>query len=116
MCGIGALLDPGGTTKPEAVGRMVEALRHRGPDGDAVSRMGPATLVHTRLAIIDVAGGDQPLDTEDGSVSVLVKGDIYNHRELREQLEAKGHRFATTSASEVVPHLYEEHGSDCAKE
>jgi asparagine synthase (glutamine-hydrolysing) len=116
MCGIGALLDPGGTTKPEAAGRMVEALRHRGPDGDAVRRAGPATLVHTRLAIIDVAGGDQPIDTEDGNVSVIVNGEIYNHRELRAGLEERGHRFATNSDSEVVAHLYEEHGTDCARE
>src|SRR3954470_16960668 len=115
MCGIGALLDPGGTTKPEAAGRMVEALRHRGPDGDAVTRTGPATLVHTRLAIIDVAGGDQPLDSEDGNVSVIVNGEIYNHLELREGLEAKGHRFATHSDSDVIVHLYEEHGIDCVR-
>src|SRR3954469_24150366 len=115
MCGIGALLDPGGNTKPEAAGRMVEALRHRGPDGDAVTRTGPATLVHTRLAIIDVAGGDQPLDSEDGNVSVIVNGEIYNHLELREGLEARGHRFATHSDSEVVVHLYEEHGTDCVR-
>ncbi len=113
MCGIGALLDPGGTTQPEAAKRMAEALRHRGPDGDAVKRSGPATLVHTRLAIIDVAGGDQPLDSEDGQVSVIVNGEIYNHRELREQLETQGHVFATNSDSEVVVHLYEEHGTDC---
>src|SRR3954470_20649033 len=115
MCGIGALLDPGGATQPEAAGRMVEALRHRGPDGDAVTRTGPATLVHTRLAIIDVAGGDQPLDSEDGNVSVIVNGEIYNHLELREGLEAKGHRFASHSDSEVVVHLYEEHGTDCVR-
>src|SRR3954451_1329294 len=100
MCGIGALLDPGGATQPEAAKRMVDALRHRGPDGDAIKKAGPATLVHTRLAIIDVAGGDQPLDSEDGDVSVIVNGEIYNHRELREQLEARGHRFATNSHSE----------------
>src|SRR4051795_3253517 len=134
MCGIGALLDPGGTTKPEAAGRMVEALRHRGPDGDAVRRSGPATLVHTRLAIIDVAGGgppthppdgdgpgvrgggDHPIDPEEGNVSVIVNGEIYNHRELRAELEERGHRFATNSDSEVVAHLYEEHGTGCVRE
>jgi asparagine synthase (glutamine-hydrolysing) len=94
---------------------MVEALRHRGPDGDAVRRAGPATLVHTRLAIIDVDGGDQPLDSEDGSVSAIVNGEIYNHLELREQLVQRGHRFATRSDSEVVVHLYEEHGTDCVR-
>ena len=75
MCGIGALLDPGGTWPLGAAERMVEALRHRGPDGDALRRIGPLALAHTRLAIIDVAGGDQPLDSElvdPASVSRLV--------------------------------------------
>ena len=67
---------------------MVEALRHRGPDGEAVRRIGPLALAHTRLAIIDVAGGDQPLDSEDGRVTAIVNGEIYNHRELRDGLEA----------------------------
>ena len=83
MCGIGAILDPAGTAGPEAAERMVEALRHRGPDGDALRRIGPLALAHTRLAIIDVAGGDQPLDSEDGAVTAIVNGEIYNQRELR---------------------------------
>jgi asparagine synthase (glutamine-hydrolysing) len=110
MCGMGAILDPGATLPAAAAAAMCGALRHRGPDGDAVRRLGPATLVHTRLAIIDVAGGDQPLTGEDGSVSAVVNGEIYNHLELRAELEARGHRFATHSDSEVVVHLYEEHG------
>ncbi|MGI8592837.1 MAG: asparagine synthase (glutamine-hydrolyzing), partial [Solirubrobacteraceae bacterium] len=77
---------------------------------DAVRRFGPAALVHTRLAIVDVAGGDQPLCSEDGSVAAVVNGEIYNHLELRSELEACGHRFATRSDCEVVVHLYEEHG------
>jgi asparagine synthase (glutamine-hydrolysing) len=110
MCGIGAILDPAGACSPEAAHRMVEALRHRGPDGEAVRRIGPLTLAHTRLAIIDVAGGDQPLDSEDGAVTAIVNGEIYNHRELRARLEPRGHRFATASDSEVVVHAYEERG------
>ncbi len=115
MCGIGAILDPAGTAGPDAAERMVEALRHRGPDGDALRRIGPLALAHTRLAIIDVAGGDQPLDSEDGQVTAIVNGEIYNHRELREGLEERGHRFATHSDSEVVVHAYEEHGLDCVR-
>jgi asparagine synthase (glutamine-hydrolysing) len=115
MCGIGAILDPAGTVGPDAARRMVEALRHRGPDGDALRRIGPLTLAHTRLAIIDVAGGDQPLDSEDGQVTAIVNGEIYNQRELREALEERGHRFATHSDSEVVVHSYEEHGLDCVR-
>jgi len=115
MCGIGAILDPAGTSGQDAAERMVEALRHRGPDGDALRRIGPLALAHTRLAIIDVAGGDQPLDSEDGRVTVVVNGEIYNHRELREGLEARGHRWATNSDSEVILHAYEEHGVDCVR-
>ena len=115
MCGIGALLDPAGTSNGEAGRRMVEALRHRGPDGEAVRQAGAATLAFTRLAIIDVAGGDQPLDSEDGRVSAVVNGEIYNHRELRVGLEARGHEFATHSDCEVVTHLYEERGPDCVR-
>ena len=112
MCGIGALLDPGGSAPADAGRRMTAALHHRGPDGDGVRRIGPATLAHTRLAIIDVAGGDQPLDSEDGAVTAIVNGEIYNHRELRAELEAAGHTFATHSDSEVVVHGYEQHGAD----
>ena len=110
VCGIGAILDPAGTSGPDPGQRMVEALRHRGPDGDALRRIGPLTLAHTRLAIIDVRGGDQPLESEDGRVTVVVNGEIYNHLELRADLERRGHRFATHSDSEVVLHGYEEHG------
>ena len=112
VCGIGALLDPAGTAPADCGRKMVEALRHRGPDGDGVHRAGPATLAHTRLAIIDVAGGDQPLHSEDGTVSAVVNGEIYNHMELRGELERRGHRFATRSDSEVVVHAYEEYGED----
>jgi asparagine synthase (glutamine-hydrolysing) len=94
---------------------MTAALRHRGPDGESHLQVGPALLVHTRLAIIDVAGGDQPLRSEDGNVTAVVNGEIYNYRELRAELEAKGHRFATHSDCEVVVHLYEEMGPDCVR-
>ena len=112
MCGIGAILDPAGTSGQHAAERMVEALRHRGPDGEALRRIGPVALAHTRLAIIDVAGGDQPLDSEDGRVTAIVNGEIYNHLDLRAELEQRGHRWATNSDSEVVVHAYEEHGVD----
>ena len=115
MCGIGALLDPGRSAAPDTGERMIAALRHRGPDGEGVARLGAATLAHTRLAIIDVAGGDQPLASEDGEVSVIVNGEIFNHAELRAELERAGHRFATRSDSEVVVHAYEEFGVDCVR-
>jgi asparagine synthase (glutamine-hydrolysing) len=115
MCGLGAILDPAGAARPDAAQRMVEALRHRGPDGDAVKRIGPVTLAHTRLAIIDVAGGDQPLVSEDGQTTLIANGEIYNHLYLRASLETRGHRFATHSDSEAILHAYEEHGPDCVK-
>ena len=116
MCGIGAILDPAGGAGEHAITGMVEALRHRGPDGQAVRRIGPVTLAHTRLAIIDVAGGDQPLDSEDGSVTAIVNGEIYNHLELRDGLESEGHRFSTRSDSEVVVHGYEQRGTDFVRD
>ena len=115
MCGIGALLDPAGTAPEDCGRRMVDALRHRGPDGDGVHRSGPATLAHTRLAIIDLAGGDQPLHSEDGVISAVVNGEIYNHADVRKELEQGGHRFATRSDSEVIVHAYEEYGEDLVR-
>jgi asparagine synthase (glutamine-hydrolysing) len=115
MCGIGALLDPAGSAPPGTGRRMAAAMRHRGPDGEAVAALGAATLVHRRLAIVDVAGGDQPLHSEDGSIALVANGEIYNHEALRAELEARGHRFATRSDCEVIVHLYEEHGDDCVR-
>src|ERR671914_926800 len=116
MCGIGAILDPAGTSGQHAAERMVEALRHRGPDGEAVRRIGPLALAHTRLAIVDVAGGDQPLDSEDGSVTLIANAEIYNHRSLRAKLEERGHRFATGSDCEAIVHAYEESGPECVRQ
>jgi asparagine synthase (glutamine-hydrolysing) len=115
MCGIGALLDPAGASGPDAAQRMLEALRHRGPDGEATRRVGPVALAHTRLAIVDVAGGDQPLDSEDGAVTLIANGEIYNHRTLRSRLEQRGHRFATGSDCEAIVHAYEEDGPRCVR-
>lgn len=112
MCGIGAILDPEQSLPGRAADEMAAALRHRGPDGEAVGHLPPISLVHTRLAIIDVEGGAQPLYSEDGSCAVVVNGEIYNHRALRSELESRGHRFATRSDSEVIVHLYEEEGLD----
>ena len=89
--------------EPRCGGADGRGPAHRGPD-DALRRIGPPALAHTRLAIIDVAGGDQPLDSEDGQVTAIVNGEIYNQRQLRERLEERGHRFATHSDSEVVVH------------
>jgi asparagine synthase (glutamine-hydrolysing) len=112
MCGIGAIYDPGATAPANALADMLSALRHRGPDGEASWRHGPAALVHTRLAIIDVAAGDQPFESEDGRTTAIVNGEIYNHLALRAELEARGHVFGSHSDCEVVLHGYEEWGMD----
>jgi asparagine synthase (glutamine-hydrolysing) len=108
MCGIA-----GSTDDPEgrAVRAMCAMLRHRGPDDEGVHadpRLGVA-IGARRLAVMDVPGGHQPLCNEDGSVWVAFNGEIYNHRALREDLLARGHRFTTSGDTEVLVHLYEEY-------
>ncbi|MFM2399144.1 MAG: hypothetical protein RL341_1301, partial [Pseudomonadota bacterium] len=89
---------------------MIAMLHHRGPDGTGLLCQGPIGLAHARLAIIDVAGGDQPIFNEDRSIAVVFNGEIFNYIELREQLRSCGHRFATQSDTEVIVHAYEEYG------
>jgi asparagine synthase (glutamine-hydrolysing) len=108
MCGICGIA--GATPEPEVVARMNSRLVHRGPDSDGLFDGGGAILAARRLSIIDLEGGDQPIANEDGSVVVVQNGEIYNYRELRRELERRGHRFATHSDTEVLVHLYEEHG------
>jgi asparagine synthase (glutamine-hydrolysing) len=89
---------------------MIAQLRHRGPDADGVFVRGAAGLAHARLSIIDLSGGDQPIGNEDGSVWVTFNGEIFNYPEIREGLEARGHRFTTRTDTETLVHLYEEEG------
>jgi asparagine synthase (glutamine-hydrolysing) len=91
---------------------MCAQLRHRGPDDEGIHTDASAavSIGTRRLAIMDVEGGHQPISNEDGTVWVAFNGEIYNHRMLRERLRERGHRFATTSDTEVLPHLYEEYG------
>src|SRR3989475_6145758 len=91
---------------------MSAALVHGGPDGDGWAVRGAGGVGCRRLAIIDVAGGAQPLANETGDVLAVCNGELYNHAALRRELEARGHRFRTRSDAEVLPHLYEEHGPD----
>lgn len=85
-------------------------LRHRGPDGSGIHIDGPVGLAHSRLAVIDVDGGTQPLCNEDGTVWISFNGEIFNYEQLRQQLIALGHHFSTASDTEVLVHLYEEYG------
>ena len=96
-----------------AVQRALGLIVHRGPDSSGLAVAGSVTLAMRRLAIIDVQGGDQPLSNEDGTVTVVCNGELYNYVELRDELRARGHRFATGSDVEVVVHLYEELGERC---
>jgi asparagine synthase (glutamine-hydrolysing) len=109
ICGV-ATAGRGAVADIEAVGRMNGRLVHRGPDSDGLFRDGGVAMAMRRLSIIDLEGGDQPIANEDGSVAVVQNGEIYNYRELRAELERRGHRFATRSDTEVLVHLYEEHG------
>jgi asparagine synthase (glutamine-hydrolysing) len=112
MCGIfGAL---GHILPEEPVARILDVLDHRGPDGRGVWIDEPAqiTFVHTRLAVIDLLTGDQPLHSQDGNVTLICNGEIYGFEAIRSSLESKGHRFSTKSDSEVIIGLYEEYGLD----
>lgn len=112
MCGIGGWLGvlPDGASH---AARMCELLYHRGPDAQATRSWPDATLVHTRLSIIDLsATGAQPMANEDETIWVVFNGEIYNHRELRKQLQTLGHQFRGHSDTEVLVHLYEEEGTD----
>ena len=114
MCGIAGFV---GIEIPhdEAARRvraMCDAIVHRGPDSDGYHVADGVALGMRRLSIIDVSGGQQPISNEDGSVTVVFNGEIYNHRSLRRELEASGHRFRTRSDTEVLVHLYEDFGAE----
>ena len=113
MCGICGIVFPGihsSETAKNIVRRMCSAMVHRGPDDEGIYVPGPIALGHRRLSIIDLAGGKQPLCNEDGSIWIVFNGEIYNYRELREELVRKGHSFHTKSDTEVIVHLYEDYG------
>lgn len=114
MCGIiGIVAAPGGAVPGEAVVRaMNRAIEHRGPDDEGVYRDESAVIGMRRLSIIDLASGHQPVGNEDGTVQVVFNGEIYNFRELRQELQAFGHVFRTRSDTEVVVHGYEQWGHD----
>ncbi len=115
MCGISGIFefDQARTVARETVHRMNESLRHRGPDDEGIFAGPGIGLGHRRLSIIDVAGGHQPISNEDGSIWVLLNGEIYNYPELSTGLLARGHKFATHSDTEAIVHLYEEAGEEC---
>jgi asparagine synthase (glutamine-hydrolysing) len=117
MCGIFGALNlsaprPVGEPLLRAMGRV---LHHRGPDAEGFYAEAGFGFGMRRLSIIDVTAGNQPIANEDRSVWVVFNGEIYNYRDLTRQLQARGHRFSTSSDTEVIVHLYEEHGAECVR-
>jgi asparagine synthase (glutamine-hydrolysing) len=110
MCGIAGFLKDGARASRDVLEEMCARLAHRGPDAYGWMADEHAALGHRRLSIIDLSTGDQPMGNEDGAIQVVFNGEIYNYRELRANLQAKGHQFRSGSDTEVLVHLYEEAG------
>ena len=115
MCGIFGKFSIDGV-KVEDVARMGRMLVHRGPDDVGIHVDGSVGLGNRRLSIIDIEGGRQPISNEDGTVWIVFNGEIYNYRALRKQLELRGHRFQTSTDTEVIVHLYEDEGVECVRQ
>ncbi len=115
MCGIAGMFSPRGLREDAelAVRRMLSSLRHRGPDQFGLYVSPECALGNARLSIIDLGGGQQPIANEDESLWIVFNGEVFNYVELRPELEQLGHRFKTSTDTEVILHLYEEYGSDC---
>ncbi len=115
MCGIAGYFNLKHPCPPDhrQLERMIYQLRHRGPDGYGFYCDEQVGLAHARLSIVDLEGGWQPIHNEDKTLWVIFNGEIFNHPELRKELEERGHHFATHSDTEVIVHLYEEKGERC---
>lgn len=111
MCGIAGFADKTGVTE-QALTDMMDAIVHRGPDGSGQYLDDTVALGHRRLSIIDLEGGRQPMENEDGSIVCIFNGEIYNYQPLKEELEKAGHTFATHSDTEVLVHGYEQWGEE----
>jgi asparagine synthase (glutamine-hydrolysing) len=117
MCGICGIFHPDRQQRVERdiLAAMNQQIAHRGPDDDGFYVRENIGLAMRRLSIIDVQTGHQPISNEDESLWIVFNGEIYNHRELRQDLESRGHRYRTRSDTETIVHLYEQYGSDCVK-
>ena len=114
MCGICGKYSQTGVQAEEVRG-MLRAMAHRGPDDEGLYVNGHIGIGNRRLSIIDLPGGHQPISNEDETVWTVYNGEIYNYRQLRQELERKGHVFRTHSDTEVIVHLYEELGERCVE-
>src|SRR5690348_7644963 len=111
MCGIaGKVVKKDKTLAKAEIGKLKDALSHRGPDGEGEKVMRRVGLAMRRLSIIDVDGGKQPLYSEDENIVVVGNGEIYNYVELQKELKKRGHKLRTGSDIETIAHLYEDHG------
>src|ERR1041385_631857 len=110
MCGIAAILYPKEPPVEGTIERMTERLRHRGPDAQQCQRLAGCHLGHTRLSVIDLSGGHQPMADESGRLWIVFNGEIFNYRELRTKLEKHGWQFRTQSDTEVLLRAYQEFG------
>jgi len=113
MCGIAGFTRLGGVWDREVAGRIIEAIHHRGPDQHGVYEGSEVTLCAVRLKIIDLAGGDQPIVSDDGGTAIVFNGEIYNHREIRRDLERLGHRFRSQCDTETVLRAFMEWDTAC---
>src|SRR6185295_15717928 len=117
MCGIAAFFSRAQRVSPKSLKLATSSLHHRGPDSQAIwlsadQRVG---LGHTRLSIIDLTTGDQPIANEDESIHIIVNGEFYDFERQRRELEQRGHLFRTRSDSEIALHLYEDFGTHCVR-
>lgn len=113
MCGICGIVEKSGEcVSSVALRHMTDTMIHRGPDDDGYIIHGPVGLGMRRLSLVDVANGAQPISNEDGTVSVIMNGEIYNHETLYRQLVDQGHKFRTLSDAEAIIHLYEERSTE----
>jgi asparagine synthase (glutamine-hydrolysing) len=117
MCGIAGFVNesdaPAARERELVLERMCRVIKHRGPDDQGTLVAANVALGMRRLSIIDLAGGHQPISNEDGTITIVFNGEIYNYKELQRELQARGHRFQTNSDTETIVHAYEEYGPAC---
>ena len=115
MCGIAGIVSSDRLDADDSVRALAmrDVLAHRGPDEAGLHCDEWAALAHRRLSIVDLSSGQQPLSNEDGSIWVVFNGEIYNHADIRRELEQRGHQYRTRSDTETIVHAYEEWGDDC---